>query len=277
MAQAQQLQRLNQKGWRVGFGNLLRKESSEWWRTRSWLVHVIVWTLIINGIVAMFVWTAPQAMADEPEPMFTTSAEAGPEAVDMFCGVAGIATAIGVIIVMQGAIMDEKKSGTLEWVLSKPVARPAVILTKLLANGFSVLAIMVLLQGALTYAQFVATGAPPDALHFLGGMGLLALNVVFYLTFTLMLGVVFKNRGAVLGLGMLFVFSYQIVSAILPGLTAFMPWGLVMPVSLEISQGLASTLALSQPLPTVMPVVATAAWIVVMTAVAIWRFDKTEF
>lgn len=277
MGQAQKLQRLNQTGWRVGFGNLLRKEAGEWWRTRTWIVHVVIWLAIINGITALFLWSAPQAMADEPEPMFTTAAEAVPEAVDLYFGISGIAVAIGVIIVMQGAILDEKKSGTLEWVLSKPAARPAVILTKLVANAFGVLVIMVLLQGGIAYAQFVAAGAPPDALHFLGGMGLLALYVLFYLTLTLMLGVMFKSRGAVLGLGMLFVFSYQIVSGVLPGVTPFMPWGLVMPVSLEINEGLASMLALGQPLPTVMPVIATAVWIVVMLGVAIWQFEKTEF
>ena len=272
MAQAQQLQRLNQKGWRVGFGNLLRKESSEWWGTRTWLVHAAIWLAILNGLLAAILWRVPAEASDLP----ANAAAAIPGGGGVFLGVGGLATAIGIIIVAQGAIMDEKKSGTLEWVLSKPVARPAVILAKLLANAFSAIVIMVVLQGAVAYVQFALKGTPPDALLYLGGLGLLALHILFYLTLTLTLGVLLKNRGAVLGLCIAFLFSYQFVGGLAPAIVPYMPWGLMLPASPEI-QGLAPMLATGQALPTLTPIYATVVWIIVMVGVAIWRFDKTEF
>lgn len=276
MAQAQQLQRLNQTGWRVGFGNLLRKENGEWWGTRKWLVHALTWFAIINGLVGTVLWLAPQTIEDEPDAPFSTPAQAVPDAMEIFFGLGGLATAVGVTIVMQGAIMDEKKSGTLEWILSKPVARPAVILTKWLAKGAGAIAVMVLLQGAIAYTQFALTGAPPDALRFIGGMGLLALHLLFYVTLTLMLGVVLNGRGPVIGLPLLFLFGYQLVAGMAPGIATWMPWGLVMTISPEI-RGLAQMMVHGEALPTVLPIVATVGWIVVMLGVAIWRFDRTEF
>lgn len=40
---------------------------------------------------------------------------------------------------------------------------------------------------------------------------------------------------------------------------------------------LAGAVAFSEPLPFTTPVVATAAWLVVFTALAIWRFGREEF
>ena len=53
---ARQLQRINASGWRVGFGNLLRKENEEWWGTRTWWRQAIIWALILNGILAILLW-----------------------------------------------------------------------------------------------------------------------------------------------------------------------------------------------------------------------------
>lgn len=272
----QQLQRIESAGWRVGFGNLLRKENGEWWGTRSWLLHAVIWLAIINGIVAMVLWVAPQAAAEDPEAPFTTPAEAVPEAVEIFFAMAGLATAIGIVIIMQGAIVDERESGTLEWILSKPVARPAVIISKVLANSLGALLIMILLQGAVAYAQFMLAGGQVDPPRFVGGLALLALHLLFYLVLTVLLGVVFSGRGGVIGLPLGFLFGYQLLAGIAPGLARFMPWGLLMPISEEI-QGLAPMLARGEALPTLDPVYGTVGLIVVMLGLAIWRFNRMEF
>jgi hypothetical protein len=36
--------------WLGGFTNLWNKENRRWWGTRFWLIQLILWALIINGI-----------------------------------------------------------------------------------------------------------------------------------------------------------------------------------------------------------------------------------
>ncbi len=64
---------------------------------------------------------------------------------------AGLFPAVGVVIIMQGVVVGEKKSGTAAWVLSKPVTRPAFILSKVIANSLGVLVTMVVLPGIVAY------------------------------------------------------------------------------------------------------------------------------
>ncbi len=272
----EQLQRIDRQGWRVGFGNLLRKENGAWWGTRSWLIQAVIWLAIINGLVAMVLWMVPQAAGDNPDAPFTSPQQAVPEAVEIFFAMAGMASAVGIVIIMQDSIVDERQSGTLEWILSKPVARPAVILAKALANSAGALVIMVALQGAVAYAQFMLAGGDIDPLRFVTALGLLALHLLFYLVLTLLLGVVFKGRGGVIGLPLAFLFGYQIVAGILPDLAKFMPWGLLMPISEDI-RGLAQMHVHGQPLTTLTPVYGTVVLIIGMLALAIWRFNKMEF
>ncbi|GAB4574167.1 MAG: hypothetical protein Kow0077_19330 [Anaerolineae bacterium] len=264
MSERQRLQPVNTSGWAIGFGNLLRKELSAWWRFPSWLIQAVIWLAIINGMVGLILWMAP------------AEATASTDAVEVFFGISGIAASIGIIIVMQGAIMDERLSGTLEWLLSKPVARPAVILTKLLANAIGALLIMVVLQGAVAYLQFTLAGKSLSVAAFITGLGLLYLYLLFFLALTLLMGVVFKHRGAVFGIPIGLVFGYQIILGILPGLAPYTPWALIMPVSMELN-GMAAMVALGAPLPTISPVIATLALIAIMIGLAIWRFEQMEF
>ena len=185
---------------------------------------------------------------------------------------AGMAVPVGVAIIGQGLILDEKKSGTLEWVLSKPASRTALLASKLIASTIGIVVVLVALQGALAYLQLALKGSTPALLPFIGGMSLVALNALFYLALTLMLGVLFDGRGA--HDPMILIFGYQIFLGIAPWLADVTPWGLVVQAQRE---PLAVLLAEGQPLPTVLPIVATVLWIVAFTAVAIWRFRQQEF
>ena len=63
----------------------------------------------------------------------------------------GLAGAIGVSILMQTAVVGEKRSGTAAWVLSKPVSRVAFIIAKLIANSTGIVVTLVLAQGLIAY------------------------------------------------------------------------------------------------------------------------------
>ena len=273
----QQLQRIEAHGWRVGFNNLLRKENGEWWGTRTWWAQAIIWGLILNGILGILLWgpvTTPADMTPDEAAALQAARDTIAEGLQVFIIMAGMALPIGVTIIGQGLILDEKRSGTLEWVLSKPASRTAVIASKLIASAIGIIVILVALQGVLAYIQLALKGMPPDVLPFIGGMSLVALNALFYLALTVMLGVLLEGRGGVIGIAMLLIFGYQIFVGLAPWLMEIMPWGLVaqgqtMPLAVQVAEG--------QPLTSVTPIVATVAWIVAFIAIAIWRFRKEEF
>ncbi len=266
-----------ERGWLDGFGNLFHNENAAWWRTRRWLIHVILWTVLLSGILASALW-APIPPAPPQE------GQTGPDTSDprvlgtlLLVLVGGLATGTGAIIVMQGVILDEKKSGTAEWILSKPVSRSAFILSKFSANALSMLLIAVVLQGVFAYGLMSArVGQPLPLGPFLSGLGILALHVLFYLSLTLVLGTLFDGRGAVLGIPLGVLYGAQMVAGMVPGLVPFMPWTLTLPLG-QSDVALAMTAMLGQPLTSTTPIVATALWCVIFVGVAVWRFGREEF
>jgi ABC-2 type transport system permease protein len=254
-------QTVNEQGWRMGFANLLRKENADWWRTRTWLIHSIIWFLLINGIVF--------AVLKAPVP---SDANAGPppdSGTMIFVIMGGLMTGLGIIIMMQGAILDEKKSGTAAWVLSKPLSRPAFILAKLTANFLAAVLIMVVLQGVIAFIQLsLFDPNAPALVPFLAGLGLIALHLLFYLTLTVALGTVFNSRGAVLGIPIGLLFGAQFLMQLAPALAQVMPWAIVIPAG-DAPSALANLAMLGQPLPTVTPIIATVLWIVIFIGVAL--------
>ena len=96
-----------------------------------------------------------------------------------------------------------------------------------------------------------------------------------------MLATLFNGRGPVLGITLLVAwagpmrFIAQPLQEYVPWLEEILPWRLL--VDFEHFQPLAGYVALGQPLPTVIPIVATALWCVLFTGVAIWRFRREEF
>ena len=171
----------------------------------------------------------------------------------------------------------KKKSGTAAWVLSKPLSRPAFILAKLTANSLAALLIMVVLQGVVAYVQLQSFDpAPPDLIPFIAGLGLLALHLLFYLTLTLMLGTIFKDRAAVMGIAIGLLFGAQFIAQLAPVLVDILQWLIVMPLGTQPFP-FAQLVMNGQPLPTVTPIIGTIVLTVVFVGIALWRFGNEEF
>jgi ABC-2 type transport system permease protein len=287
-------QMVNECGWRMGFANLLCKENGTWWRTWRWLIQSLLWLVLLNGLVAIVLWATPipknnarevvggsgpieaekQASLETVQSIMRDKPTAG---MLIFLLFNGIAVPIAAVIVGQDAIIGEKQSGTAAWVLSKPVSRPAFILSKLAGHalGFGITSVMI--QGAIAYAQIsFAAGEFRPLPGFVGALGLLFLNLLFYLTLTLMLGTFFDGRGGVLGISLALLLGYQLFLGLAPWLATVMPWALVLNVTPD-GVPLSFSLAMGRPLSTVTPIIATAAWCLIFTAVALWRFEREEF
>lgn len=195
---------VNEHGWRMGFANLLRKENRDWWRTRRWWINAIIWLLLINGIAYAMLWSPVPDPAD-PNPetaerILLPAEVAVPSALMNLVIMAGLFTPIGAIITMQGTIIDEKKSGTAAWIMSKPVSRSAFIISKLLANSVALLLISIFVQWVVAYILLTARGGTFAPVPFAFGVALLGLHLLFYITMTLMLGTFFNDRAPVIAI-----------------------------------------------------------------------------
>jgi ABC-type transport system involved in multi-copper enzyme maturation permease subunit len=99
----------------MGLGNMLKKENFAWWRTRRWWIQILVAVLILNGSLALNL-RDPSGMSIDAEAL-------------NFLMTSALFVPIIVAILAQDAILNERHSGTTAWVLSKPLQRPAFILS----------------------------------------------------------------------------------------------------------------------------------------------------
>jgi ABC-2 type transport system permease protein len=256
-----QLQAVEERGWRRGFANLLHKEFSLWWGTRKWLVHMLIWLVLLNGFVLLV------ALSDAMPPQ-----QAAQEAIQVFFMIGAFATGIGVVTAAQGAIVAEKQLGTAAWLMSKPASRSAFVLTKFVAIAASFLGLAVLLPGVVFYVESLALfGQAPGPLQLLYGLGVTALHVLFYLGLTLLLGTLFSKRGPVTGIAMGFLFGGAILPNFLPqSVSLAFPWNLS-----RIAVGLVQGGEMPPTWP--IPVAATVLWTMLFLVVALWRFGREEF
>jgi hypothetical protein len=59
MAGNSDLIEVRDRGWLNGFGPLWRKENHTWWGSRSWLVKILIWIIVVDGLLAMITFAAP--------------------------------------------------------------------------------------------------------------------------------------------------------------------------------------------------------------------------
>lgn len=254
-------------GWRMGLRNMLAKENFAWWRTRRWWIQILVAVLILNGSLALNL-RDPQRMSVDLEAI-------------NFLNTSALFVPILIVILTLDSIIGERHSGTTAWVFSKPLQRPAFILSKLIAYGLGFLMTWVLIPNIIFYVQLVAAGRVGLSIPgFIGLIGLSFLNLLFYMTLALMLATLFNSRVPGLGISIFIAWAgpLQILAkpmeSYVPWLENILPWKLISGFG---EPPLAGYLALGAPLPTVVPIIATVLWCVLFVVVAIWRISREEF
>ena len=255
-------------GWLGGFRNMMVKELGDWFSTRRWIVQTIIWLAIVNGLMAFIMFAVPTI---DPEGAQISAEENLAMGLSLFFNFTVLFGAIGMIILAQDEIIEEKQIGTAAWILSKPVSRSAFVLTKLFSNLVGSLIFIVGLTGAVAYAEiYLASGQALPVLPYLVGTGIVLLTLIFYLTLVIMLGTFFEQRGAVLGIAVGVLLGGLISSQFTPLTSYFLP--VKMPdIALGVMQG--------QPLPmiAVSQLVTTGVWSLLFTILALWRFSREEF
>ncbi len=247
-------------GWRMGLSNMLSKENFAWWRTRRWWIQCLIWLFFLNGLMA-----ANLVNDQAPE-----------DAILNYLYVAGVVLPVAAIIMGMDSILGEIHSGTAAWVLSKPIKRPAYILAKLIAYGLGFLPTAIILPGVIAYLHLSIVGLKLPLAGFVEAVGLVYLNLLFYLTLTIMLATLFRGRGPVLGITFIVLWFWMVPLS--TWLADIMPWRLL--IALGENGALPSMcyyLLSDVPLPTVVPIIATILWCALFFGVAIWRIRGEEF
>jgi ABC-2 type transport system permease protein len=266
------------RGWLAGFGNMLAKELGEWFRTRRWLWQLLIWLIILDGLVAGVLFVIPMLASIMPsmKPVLEQmSVPLPPELQGLYWYFSMVVMngTIGVIILAQDEVIQEKQSGTAAWILSKPVARPAFILTKLLSNITGAMVFIIALPGLVVLGEtYLAAHRVPPLAPFLAGAGLVLLALIFYISLVILLGILFESRGPVLGISFGVMFgSMMIIKSFIPQIYLVSPFGM---------GDVATALGLGMPLPAMVVSGAIASTVVssiVFILVALWRFQHKEF
>jgi ABC-type transport system involved in multi-copper enzyme maturation permease subunit len=270
------LERIKERKALRGYANLFRKENQAWWGTRRWWINALLWSGMLGGLVLVMLYILPPLAAATGDP---NVAEAGGQAAfgllmarQVFFELGTLAVSIGVIVLFQDMIVNERQSGLTEWLLAKPIARRSYVLSKLSASLLVVLIILITLPALFTYL-LLSLGAgsffPPGA--FLGGLGVMVVNSVFYLTLTLMLGTFFTSRPPLLGIALGAVLGGNLLASFIKPLLYVTPWMLPK---------VASLVAGGQPVSDGMlwpPLITSVVWSVLFILIALMKFKRTEF
>jgi ABC-2 type transport system permease protein len=260
---------VQERGWQRGLSNLLRGELKSWFGRRRWLTSSLIWVAIVNLILLMVLLQTRQ------NPSVEDAMNQG-NLIFLYTIFGGMFVAVGVVIAMQGAVVGEKVSGTASWILSKPVARQAFILSKAFGNGLGLLFTAVLVPGIIAYLEFslILYGQPMAVLPFLEGVAILGVNAIFWMLLTLMLGTFFNSWAPVIGIPLALLFGQQFILGMLPQSVYVLPWMLTSTAG-DIPS-IAGSLILGEAPFSWLPLISTVFLSLLFLGIALWRFRSEE-
>lgn len=252
------LEHVHETGWRRGLANMMRAEFAGWWRTKTWWVQSLIWTAITCGPLATIIFSDPEAGME------------GPVLYSLFT----MFGAIAIAIVMMEAVAQDRRQGTAEWVLSKPVSREAWVVAKFVPNAIGSIATIALIPGVVAFALFSVSGNAIEPVRFLGGLGVISLNLFFYVALALLIGVLTDRGGAVIGGTLGVAFGQQILTGV-EAISGYLPWSLVGPTG-SAEASVASAVMTGSTVGTSGALWSVSIATVIFIAVALWRFKRVE-
>lgn len=265
-----QLQRVEEKGWRRGLGNLLQGEYSAWFKSARWWKHLILWFSIINVMMVIMIIASAEAAKEGND---------GPPVLFMYGIFGGMFVAFGVMIIMQRVLIREKQSGTAAWVLSKPVTRTAFVLSRLVVNSVAILLTSVIVPGVILY---LTLGLFSDLgwlspLGFVAALLMVSLHTFYWIALVLMMGTFFESSSGVIAVPMVLFFTFWMGTGLIPALIYISPLLLTFSPAPEQMNSLSVAFMTGEPVFSWLPLTATVVSCIIFIAVAIRRFNRQEF
>jgi ABC-2 type transport system permease protein len=257
-----QLNRVEEKGWRRGLGNLLQGEYSAWFRSSRWWKQLIMWIVIINGMMGIMIYATIDA---------AKSGQEGPPILFMYSLFGGMFVAFGVMIIMQRVLVGEKNSGTAAWVLSKPVTRTAFVVSRLVVNAIAILLTSVIVPGVISDFGWLSP------LGFATGLLMILLHSFYWIALVLMMGTLTESSAAVIAVPIALYFFFWMGPDLLPDLLYISPLLLTFSPEPDQLNPLSVSFMAGEPITTWLPLIMTVIFSIIFIAAAIWRFNRQEF
>jgi ABC-2 type transport system permease protein len=165
----------------AGLRSLIVLENSRWTKSYNLLKSSLLWLTIFNGLMLLVLVYLPRLTG--------VAADVATAYSLLYQTLSGVCP-IGAIIIVHNVLISEKENGTAAWVLSAPVSRASMILSKLIVNLLYTTSIIVVLQSVVSYyiIQYATNVSLPVASYYLG-IAQMALYLAFWVTLTIMLGV----------------------------------------------------------------------------------------
>jgi len=246
----------------LGFGNVFRKEVTEWLRGRRAIVvaTVSILSVAFTTLVPYIVRATGQASSGPPLSMEPTA--------NVLYGWGGQTIQIVTLLATMSLLSVERDRGTLAWSLSNPVSRASVLFAKYGAAFLAIGALAVM--GPIAVSVVVATiayGGIPD-LPTVGTFAVLYLTVpAFWIALTIFLGTFLKSAAGIAGIG----FAVMLLPTLFAGF---------LPIVTEMSPTSISTWAIAAATGEPASALTLAAWVVGMGALLVGAkisFDRQEF
>jgi ABC-2 type transport system permease protein len=193
-----------------GFGNMLKKELRSWFRTPRGLILAGANSGLLVGLVALL------AVALQLDPTGEARGQGAQFAVIVPQMLSGLLI-LSAVVACMGEVVEEKKSGTAAWILSKPASRGGFILSKAIASTLAVLSLGVLVPGVIGLGlSSLLLGTPFPLDRIAAGLALIGGFFVIIVVATILLGVIFKDQRGVAAVGIGIVLVPALASAFLP-------------------------------------------------------------
>ena len=271
-----EFQSVNEWGKLRGFANLLSKEHRAWWGTRRWWINALLWTGMLGGLTGIMVFVMPSLAEASGDSEVAAMGGVIPFGMELgrtvFFQMSCLALAIGMVVLFQDAFLSERHAGVTEWILSKPVQRRSYVLAKLAAAVLDLPMALILLPSLIAYLMLsLRSCSLYPLLPFLGGVGIVSVHTLFYLTLTLFLGTIFNSRGPILGITLGFLLGGSVLGGLVKPLLFITPWMLSKVVPMVVGE---------QPYPVELlwaPLGTSLVWSVIFIVASIWKFEKQEF
>lgn len=249
----------------TGIDNQIRREMARWGSGGRWRRRLLLWVLILVGLLGVMLWVLPGAMAEQDAALQLDI----PATAGQFVELAAVVVVIGATISTQGVLLDDRRSGVMEWVLSKPLSRSALVIAKYIGQLAGTLVAAILVPWLGVWAVLSIAGAGPWPFGpTVGAMGAVALLTSFQIALVIALSVFTWSRAVVLGLPLAMLVGSDLITTFLPAIAPVNPY-LLGRAGAALIQGS----GLGTPGPAL---VATGLTVILITAAGI-RLEKHEF
>ena len=259
MSEQEEFILVEEHGWRMGLSNMVRKEFTAWFGSSAWWKQALIWSVVLSAIVVSGAVVAPEI------------------GFLMFVIMGSILMTVATIIASQEFILEEKRTGSAAWVLSKPLSRTSFIVAKLFPNAINLIVSLVFIPGVVVFTiMFLISGGTTSFTFFLALVPM-ALWVIFLQFFTICLGTFFEKEGEVMGPPFfMMILLFQLGQMQYIG--ELTPFGLWILAQIYIGGSSSSmTFNPSTALPIGITMVSTVLILIILTIISIWRFKREEF